>query len=288
MSCTTKIVVFDLDETLGYFTEFGIFWDAISNYIIHNDLYQNTIQINDLFNKTLDLYPEFLRPNILTILKYICSKQNKCNFDEDNKTKNTVKNNRIICNRLMIYTNNQGPTKWTKYIIEYFRYKLGFNVFDQVISAFKINNKHVELCRTSHLKTHDDLIRCTKLPIDTQICFIDDNYHIEMTNKKIYYINVRPYIYSLSFSEMIIRFLNTNIFEMNNNDKKKFHSYILNYMTNSNFLYFKKPNIDQHIDEIISTKILQHLHIFFRNNADDHYYTKKNKFIKMKKTRKHI
>ena len=28
-----KIVVFDLDETLGYFTEFGIFWDSLSNYI---------------------------------------------------------------------------------------------------------------------------------------------------------------------------------------------------------------------------------------------------------------
>ena len=28
-----KIVVFDLDETLGYFTEYGIFWDCLSNYI---------------------------------------------------------------------------------------------------------------------------------------------------------------------------------------------------------------------------------------------------------------
>ena len=28
-----KIVVFDLDETLGYFTEYGIFWDSLENYL---------------------------------------------------------------------------------------------------------------------------------------------------------------------------------------------------------------------------------------------------------------
>ena len=27
-----KIVVFDLDETLGYFVELGIFWDSLHNY----------------------------------------------------------------------------------------------------------------------------------------------------------------------------------------------------------------------------------------------------------------
>ena len=28
-----KIVVFDLDETLGYFTELGLFWDSLIEYI---------------------------------------------------------------------------------------------------------------------------------------------------------------------------------------------------------------------------------------------------------------
>ena len=28
-----KIVVFDLDETLGYFTEYGIFWDSLDDYL---------------------------------------------------------------------------------------------------------------------------------------------------------------------------------------------------------------------------------------------------------------
>ena len=49
-----KIVVFDLDETLGYFTEFGIFWDSLSNYI--NLKGGPTLEQSD-FNDILDLYP---------------------------------------------------------------------------------------------------------------------------------------------------------------------------------------------------------------------------------------
>ena len=34
MKCelVNKVVVFDLDETLGYFVEFGIFWEALQEY----------------------------------------------------------------------------------------------------------------------------------------------------------------------------------------------------------------------------------------------------------------
>ena len=32
MNCGSKIVVFDLDETLGYFVEFGMFWDTLKHY----------------------------------------------------------------------------------------------------------------------------------------------------------------------------------------------------------------------------------------------------------------
>ena len=35
MNCSSKIVVFDLDETLGYFVEFGMFWDSLKNYYKH-------------------------------------------------------------------------------------------------------------------------------------------------------------------------------------------------------------------------------------------------------------
>ena len=73
MYCTSKIVVFDLDETLGYFVEFGMFWDALKNFINQQKL-SETIDQN-LFNKVLELYPEFLRPNIINILNYLKQKK---------------------------------------------------------------------------------------------------------------------------------------------------------------------------------------------------------------------
>jgi hypothetical protein len=64
-----KIVVFDLDETLGYFTELGIFWDCLKNYLKQES--NKTILTQSDFNDVLDLFPEFLRPNIINILTYL-------------------------------------------------------------------------------------------------------------------------------------------------------------------------------------------------------------------------
>ena len=67
-----KIVVFDLDETLGYFTQYGIFWDSLSNYLkIKN---KNQLSQTD-FDIILELFPEFLRPNIINILTYLKNKK---------------------------------------------------------------------------------------------------------------------------------------------------------------------------------------------------------------------
>ena len=69
MTISSKIVVFDVDETLGYFVEFGIFWSSIIAYKIHQKINYELTQ--DDFNKILDLYPEFIRPNIISILNYL-------------------------------------------------------------------------------------------------------------------------------------------------------------------------------------------------------------------------
>ena len=151
-----KIVVFDLDETLGYFTEFGIFWDCLNNYIKSENKKALT---QENFNDILDLYPEFLRPNIINILSYLkTKKKSKC------------------CHKMMIYTNNQGPKQWAHNIVSYFESKIKHKLFDQIISAFKINGTRMEICRTSHVKSHKDFIKCTKLPASAEICFLDDNF----------------------------------------------------------------------------------------------------------------
>lgn len=275
--CSSKIVVFDLDETLGYFMEFGMFWDALKAYIKHKNLKQQINQM--LFNKVLDLYPEFLRPNILGILNYIKTKKQKNH-----------------CDKLMIYTNNQGPLEWAKYIMNYFEEKLNYKIFDQIIAAFKVQGKRVELCRTTHMKTHSDLIKCTKLPENTQICFLDDVYYPDMSNEKIYYINVKPYIYDLDFNEMITRFLNGNVLDVlstsDNEDISYYRKFIITYLKKYNYIYVGKNEATQNIDKIVSKKILQHLHTFFKIkpitplSKKPYNFTKRNKFIKNKTLKK--
>lgn len=268
MTCTSKIVVFDLDETLGYFMELGMFWDALKSYIKTKQI---KIEINqDLFNSILELYPEFLRPNIVDILTYLKKKKEKRN-----------------CSKLMIYTNNQGPKEWANYIMNYFENKIGYKIFDQIIGAFKIQGKRVELCRTTHMKTHGDLIKCTKVKANTEICFLDDVYYPDMSNDKIYYINVKPYVYDLDFNDMITRCLNSNILA-NIDDPIYCKEFILTYLRKYNYIYVKKQIETHNVDKIVSKKILQHLHMFFKpkpigasTNKTKHLKMFKNKTLKI-------
>jgi len=246
MNCSSNIVVFDLDETLGYFMELGMFWDALKSYITHTNTKKITID-QTLFNNILDLYPEFLRPNITGILNYLKKKKE-----------------RNHCHKLMIYTNNQGPVEWAKYIMNYFETKINYKIFDQIIAAFKVQGQKVELCRTTHMKTHSDLIKCTKIPENTHICFLDDVFYPDMSNENIYYINVKPYVHDLDFNEMITRFLNSGVLV---DDPTSCREHILTFMKRYNYIYVGKTGPAQEVDKVVSKKILHHLHIFFKTNV---------------------
>jgi hypothetical protein len=265
MYCTSKIVVFDLDETLGYYVEFGMFWDALQDYIKKHNIPIAADQ--ELFNKVLDLYPEFLRPNIINILNYL-------------KKKKMSKH----CNKLMIYTNNQGPNEWAQHIQSYFETKLNYKLFDQIIKAFKIGEKQVELYRTSHMKKHDDLIRCTKIPETTEICFLDDAFHPGMIDERVYYINLKPYIYDLPFETMVDRFIKSGIMNTTLNISES----LINYMKKYRYSYVEKTKEAQNVDKILSKKIFQHLQTFFTKPPNKMSHAKTNKSLSKNnnKTRK--
>jgi hypothetical protein len=238
-----KIVVFDLDETLGYFTEYGIFWDSLTYYIKNNN--KPSLTQND-FNEILDLYPEFLRPNIINILKYLKEKKlSSC------------------CHKMMIYTNNNGPRDWAHRIIKYFEQKIDYKLVDQLIAAFKVNGKTVEICRTSNNKSHEDLIKCTKIPANAEICFLDDTFYPEMANDNIYYINVKPYYYDLQFDYMIQKFtesdLGKKITQYDNDFEKKMMELIKRYKYDC----IDKDSDEYEMDKIVGKQIITHLQQFF-------------------------
>lgn len=237
-----KIVVLDLDETLGYFTQLGIFWDCLSKCF--NNL------TKEHFFKIFDLFPQFMRPNIINILKYL-------KYQKIKKT----------CTKVVIYTNNTGPKEWADNILKYFERKIKYKLFDQIVAAYKINGKQIELCRTTHNKTHSDFIKCTKIPENADICFIDDVFHDGMSNEKITYINIKPYFHDISFTKMINKFINSAIgkklLTQNNLNYKIFSDEMKELIDLYKYDIILKNKNEHNVDEILGKRIILHLHNFF-------------------------
>jgi hypothetical protein len=260
-----KIVVFDLDETLGYFTQYGIFWYSLQNYLKNkkSDLTQTE------FDLILDLFPEFLRPNIINILTYL---------------KNKKKTN--CCQKMMIYTNNTGSREWAKHIVSYFEKKINYKLVDQIIAAFKINGKRVEICRTTQNKTHKDLIKCTKIPIDAEICFIDDYFYPEMAHDNIYYINIKPYYHDLKFEDMIKKFKESEIGQKIIGEDNEFENSMMENIKLFKYSVVKKDEKEYEVDKVLGKHIILHLHAFFnrstKNKTIKNRVNKKNKTLKNK------
>lgn len=257
-----KIVVFDLDETLGYFTQLNIFWDSLKKY--YHDV--NIILNQDEFNDILDLYPECLRPNIMNILTFLKHKK------ETN-----------VCKKILIYTNNNDPKYWSKTVTNYFESKLKYKLFDQIIGAFKINGKKFEICRTSRDKKYDDLIRCTKIPSNAEICYLDDTYYPEMDTDQVYYINVEPYFHDLDFNVMITRYLSSKRGKTISN-KETFISTMREHIDSFRYTVIPKDIEEYDVEKVIGKQMLNLLEIFFNRSTKNN--TRKNMSSYKNKTEK--
>jgi len=262
-----KIIVFDLDETIGYFTEYGIFWNCLSNYLITKDK-PNLTQYD--FDNALDLFNEFLRPNMINILNYLKKMRlSKC------------------FQKMYIYTNNQAPLEWANHIVTYFEDKIKYKLFDQIVSAFKVNGKIVEIGRTSQNKSYKDFIKCTRIPINSEICFLDDSFYPDMVHNNIYYINVIPYLYDLNFDYMIEKFKESENGKKLIGEETDFQNHMLLEFKKYNYKIIKKNPKEYEIDKILGKQIMVHLSNFF-NKGNTNNNTRKNNKIRANKTRKNI
>ena len=240
MTNPPKIVVFDLDETLGTFVELGMFCDALENYT------KNKIERSHFF-ELMDLFEEFLRPDIMNIMSFLVKKR-------------AAKK----CKKLMIYTNNQGPRSWAENIAKYFDHKLNAVVFDDIVAAFKVDGNIVEAGRTSHDKSVGDLLRCTQIPKNAKICFLDDRYHPRMKHSNVFYINAKPYTHSFTFREMADRYYKSHGDKVVG-ESSEFANSIHKYMNKYGHDVIKKGENEISVDKVISKKILQHLKEFLKS-----------------------
>ena len=261
-----RVVVFDLDETLGSFVDLEILWELIIRY-------KNHLTIE--FDSILDLYPEFIRYGILSILEYLYTK------------KTTGE-----CYKVYLYTNNQSTKEWVQMIVRYFNNKISsaLPLFDQIVYAFKINNVHIELNRTTTKKTHDDFIRCTMLPPTTSICFIDDFMYKDMKKERIYYIKPKAYRHHLSTDEILTRFIYSKFGALIIHTDATKHAFKTEFIEKSmRFGVFRSNmnNMHSHLksDILVSQKLMYYLKEYFliTNKRDK---TRKRRQVSFTFTRK--
>lgn len=181
--CINKVIVFDLDDTMGHFEELSIFLGGLKHII-------NKKITDKYIFKLLELWPKFIRYGLIDILE---------NLKKYKKRYNNVK--------VVIYTNNMGPRSWTMLIKQYLEKKINYKLFDKVITAYRITEKTNK--RTTHNKTYIDLLRATKYSKESEFIFLDDQYHPDMIHEKIKYIHLNPYDYGIPFHTMIEEYLHS-------------------------------------------------------------------------------
>ena len=221
MICNNETAfVFDLDKTIGYFTQISMFIDGIEEFI------ERKLKRKEFF-KLLDLYPEIFRPEIFSTFNYLLRLK---------------KNNK--CVKILIYTNNIGPKSWVHDIRKYIEHKLHYRLFDRTIAAWKVRGIIYEKCRSTHNKTPKDLIKCGKLNKNCKIVFFDDQIHRDMFNNNIFYRPLDGYRRDILFENMITIFLNSKLAHIIKKNKLKyFKSFILKIVrySSSGFRYVEKP-----------------------------------------------
>ena len=280
------VIVFDLDQTIGYFTQFAIFMEGLESYI------KRKLKREEFF-KLLDLYPEVFRPKMMELFKYL----------EQIKKKNKWL-------KVVIYTNNNGPKSWTYDIKHYIEKKLNYKLFDKIITAWKVGGKIYEKCRSGHEKSYKDLKNCAKfIKKQDKIYFMDDQPHPYMKHENIVYNHLTGYKYDILFEKMCDKFYKSKLksilpkkpvnIEIEKNDTKKkiekkrekarqtnFKKFIVGFSKTDplGFRYVEKSY--KIILSIGNEKLLEKVKKFIRNNKPR--LSRKNRKPKKNKTRKKI
>ena len=161
-----KHVVFDLDETIGFFKQFIYIINIVEQY--------RQVNYNDYFG----LFIKCFRPNIFEIFHNLLL----------NKKLNNIK-------YIILYTNNNN-TDFIHKVIHFINNKMDDTLFDYIIPYNHTN-------RTTHSKSYTDLLNCID-SIDNDIyCFIDDKIHPNMTHKMVSNIKCEKYSYHYDIENVL-------------------------------------------------------------------------------------
>ena len=242
-----KHFIFDLDETIGSFSELYLLFQCINS--LPTSLHKDPKLLVD---ELLLLFPEFFRHGIDVIMAYLYKKKRAG-----------------ACSGVHIYTNNSClPDTWCYFIMSFIEERWNMKgLFDSVIRAFKIDGKIVESKRTVSEKTHKDLLNCLLLPYDTEFCFIDNEHYAKMEHRYVYYLQPRPYYHYMNRKQILDRYLNSYIGKqistfMNQDIQPLLYEW---YKTQNYSLSSTKRTLDYlEIDLDTSEQIFKHVRKFFK------------------------
>ena len=232
-----KAVIFDLDHTLGDFYILRLLWKFLQSIDVPLDKH-------DFFN-LCDIYPKVFRPNIFTILKYLNNKKGATHL------------------KLILYTNNQVGKWWLNVIMEYIDLKIKERVFDSLIGPYKISGEIVEKCRTKEYKSYHDVIKCTKLPKNAEILFLDDQYYSKMNHKKVEYYKIKYYFYNEDAKYIVENLKNKSsiVSKISPTFRISFFEKLHRYLSRSKRSHMKTED-EFHIDRVVSKMMMIHIQKF--------------------------
>ena len=244
-----RVVVFDLDETLGHFHLIRLIWESIHEFIRYNNIpyMMNQADFNDLF----DIFPQMLRPEVLSIIRFL----------KEEKDRGT-------CSGVMVYTNNKYPKEWVYLIIRYIEYKVEHKIFDNIVLAFKMNGRVQQLGRTSSDKKTSDFVACCKLPQNIEICYFDDSEYSGMVSQNVYYLKVRAYYHPFTEASIIQRVSSYPVWTrvLCVTHKRHLQTFIQFFIKNlrmKGYHFAEKTFLDYEMDKVTSKRIRTHLIDFF-------------------------
>ncbi len=242
--------VFDLDETIGYFSQLSVIWKVLNKIQIMTKKSElGQIQ----FNKLINNFQGILRPKIVEVFKFLI--QNK----EDNE-------------KIILYTNNQVGKRWVILIKNYLEDVLNSTLFDFLIYPYLINGKIIEELRTTSTKTQNDLLRCTNLPSNTKICFIDDKYYPNLgESAQVHFIKLDPYIYKIPWPRMLQRIDELCIIDES----------LINYIDILNKKFFVNEEIINYRDQNLLRKLIYFLKRRKNKTLRKKIYNQKSRKLKI-------
>lgn len=243
---TKTAVVFDFDETLGDFGQYH----QLTKYITllkgkdEDDMLPLTDHLELLQN-----FSNYMRPNLINILYFIKESKMKFNY------------------KVVLYTNNQGGKPWVRTIMKVLEtYATDNSLFDKIIYAYRIKEgntyKIIENKRTSDYKKYSDFIAITRYPKNTKVLFFDDQVHPEMKHPNVEYYNTKPYRFSYSPEEILVKLKNIgynsdNGYNVNITDIKRIISFDSRYSTIKNGNFDTDQMISQRISQIVAGFVSQ-------------------------------